>query len=242
MNHTATLFAATLVLLTGSVLAQPAAPAAPGAASPQGLLSLSASASTEVTQDVLSVVLATTRDGSDAASVQKQLTQALDEALATAKAAVQPGQLDVHTGNFSLYPRYANQPEGRSLIVGWQGTAELVLEGRDMKAISELTGRISSLSVARVSYALSREARERVESELAAEAIERYRAKAAAYARGFGYAGYTIGEVQVSSSEPPPVPMFRAKAMGVAEAALPVEAGKGQVSVNVSGTVQMKAR
>ena len=242
MTHTATLLAASLVLSVGSAWAQPAPAAVPAA--PQGLLSLSASASTEVTQDLLTVVLAATRDGKDAAGVQKQLTQALDQALAVAKQELHPGQLDVHTGNFSLYPRYANKPEGTSGIIGWQGTAELVLEGRDMKAIGELAGRISSLSVARVSYALSREARERVDAELAAQAIERYRAKAAAYAQGFGYAGYTVGEVQVSSHEPPPgvAPMFRAKAMSVAEAALPVEAGKGQVTVNVSGTVQMHRR
>jgi uncharacterized protein YggE len=77
-----------------------------------------------------------------------------------------------------------------------------------------------------------------------AQAIERYRARAADYARQFGYGGYAIREVNVSSNEPPgfaPVPMLRAKAMAAgADEALPVEPGKGVVSVTVSGSVQMK--
>ena len=74
---------------------------------PQGVLGLSASASVEVTKDVLAVTFSTTREGTDANAVQAQLKQALDAALAEAKKAARPGQVDVQTGNFSLYPRYA---------------------------------------------------------------------------------------------------------------------------------------
>ena len=53
-----------------------------------------------------------------------------------------------------------------------------------------------------------------------------------------------IREVNVSSNEPPgfaPVPMLRAKAMAASvDEALPIEPGKGVVSVTVSGSVQMK--
>ena len=206
---------------------------------PQGVVSLSASASLEVTKDLLNIVLTTTREGQDATSVQSQLKQALDAALAEARKAAKPGQLEVQTGNFSLYPRYA--PKGG--INGWQGTAELVIEGKDMPAIGALTGRIATMTIARVSYGVSRELREKVEGEVTAQAIARYRAKAADYAKQFGYAGYVIREVNVGSSEPPgfvPMPMVRAKAMSAsADEALPVEAGKAQIVVNVNGTVQL---
>jgi predicted secreted protein len=130
----------------------------------------------------------------------------------------------------------------KGTITGWQGSAELVIEGKDIAAIAQLTGRIDTLTVARVSYSLSREQREQVEAEVAARAIARYRARAADYARQFGYGSYVIRDVQVSSGEePPPVPILRARtmAMEAAEAPLPVEAGKATVTVNVSGTVQM---
>ena len=211
---------------------------------PQGVATLAASASVEVARDLLSVTLTTARDGPDAAQVQAAMKQALDAALAEARKAARPGQLDVQTGNFSLYPRYGSASRGGSpAISGWQGTAELLIEGRDMPAIAALTGRVTTMTVARVAYALSREQREKVESEVAARAIERFRAKAGEIARQFGYGGYAIREVGVSSGEPSyaPVPMMRAQAMSAApEQALPVEAGRGTVTVTVSGSVQMK--
>lgn len=202
-------------------------------------MGLSASASLEVTKDLLSVVLSTTREGTDAAAVQAGLKQALDAALAEAKKAAKPGEIDVQTGNFSLVPRYA--PKGG--ITGWQGTAELGIEGRDIPGIAKLTGRITTMTIARVGTGLSREQREKVESEVAAQAIARYRAKAADYAKQFGFSSYSLREVNVNANEPPvyaAAPMMRQGSMAVASAeALPVELGKGTVTVNVNGTVQL---
>lgn len=226
----APLLISAVVMATGAARAEQAPP--------QGVVSMSASATVEVTKDLLNVVLATTREGQDAGIVQSQLKQALDAALAEARKQAKPGQIDIQTGNFSLYPRYA--PKGG--ISGWQGTAELVIEGKDMAGIGALTGRITTMTVARVSQGVSRELREKVEGEVTAQAIARYRAKAADYAKQFGYAGYVIREVNVGTSEPPgfmPIAMARAKMSMAADESLPVEAGKAQVSVNVSGSVQL---
>jgi predicted secreted protein len=229
-------FAAAGLVLGLSALAPARADTPP----PQGVLSLTASASVEVTKDLLAITFSTTREGADANAVQAQLKQALDAALAEAKKAARPGQVDVQTGAFSLYPRYA--PKGG--ISGWQGSAEIVVEGRDMAAIGQLSGRITTMTVARVAYRLSREATQKVEGEVVAQAIATYRAKAAEYAKQFGYAGYSIREVNVSTTEPQPgpVPMYRAQAaaMSTPGDALSVEPGKAQVNANVSGTVQMK--
>jgi len=204
---------------------------------PSGVLSLSASASTEVAQDLLRVVFSTTREGPDAQSVQGGLKKALEAALAEAKKAAKPGQLDVQTGNFSLYPR--SDKQGR--ITVWQGSAELVVEGKDANAIAQLAGRVDSMAIARVAWGLSREQRRLAETAVAAEAIARFRSRADEYAKQFGYSAAAVREVNVSGSEPPPyapVAMLRSKASDAAEA-LPVEAGKTQVSVTVSGSVQM---
>lgn len=207
-------------------------------------LNLSATATQEVTRDVLGVVFSTTREGADAATVQSQLKQALDVALTEARKIAKPGQVEVQTGNFSLYPRYSQKPGGQNAITGWQGSAELVVEGKDTTAIAQLTGRITSMSIGRVGYSLSRDAREKVEGEVVAQAIARYRARAADYARQFGYGGYQIGEVNVNGNDSGPMPMaapmLRMKAAGaMADEALPVEAGKASVSVTVSGVVVM---
>lgn len=205
---------------------------------PQGVVNLQASASAEVPRDLLGVTLSATREGPDAASVQAALKQALDTALVEARKAARPGQLDVQTGNFALFPRYGKQ----NTISGWQGNAELQIEGRDMSAIAALAGRISTMSIARVSYSLSRELRDKTEAGLAAQAIARYRARAADVAQQFGYSGYTLREVGISSTDPgvpQPMPRMRALAASASDEALPVEAGKGLVSVTVSGSVQL---
>jgi predicted secreted protein len=212
-----------------------------------GVVGLSAQAGAEVPRDLMTLTLSTTREGPDAGTVQRQLRQALDAALAEARKAVRPGELDVQTGNFSLSPRYASvTTKGSSNglsggIDGWQGSAELLISGRDMPAIAALTGRITTMSIARVGYGLSREVREKVEAEVAAQAVGRFRAKAADYARLLGFGGYAVREVTVQSEEPGTfVPAMRARALAAsADEALPVEAGKGSMTVSVSGTVQL---
>jgi predicted secreted protein len=228
----AALVAAAFIAVSGGSRAADTAP------SPQGVVSLTASATAEVPRDTMTVTLSATRDGSDAAAVQTALKQALDAALAEAKKAAKPGQVEVQTGNFALFPRYNKQ----NTISGWQGNAELVVEGRDMQAIAALTGRIPSMTIARVDYGLSRELRARTEAELTAQAIANYRSRAADAAKHFGYAGYTLREVSIDSGEsrpPIPAPRMRAMAAAASDESLPVEAGKSAVSVTVSGSVQL---
>lgn len=220
--------------LAGAATAQPVLPA------PQNVVALSASATVELPQDWLTLVLATSRESADAATVQAQLKQALDAALAEARKAAKPGQVEVSTGGFSLSPRYGQ----RGTITGWVGSAELVLQGRDVAALSQLAGRVSTLTVARTGFSLSREAREKVEAEVEAQAIARFRARAASVSQQFGFAGYTVREVNIGTEAPGrPVPMMaRSSAMAapMAAEALPVEAGKATVTATVSGTVEMR--
>ncbi len=226
-------FIAVATTTCGSAVAQAAE------APPSGVVALTSTASVDVTRDTMEVTLTAMRDGADASTVQIALKQALDKALADARPAVKPGQLDVRTGNFSLSPRY----DRNSKVTGWQGTAELVIDGRDLPAISQLAGRIQSMTIARVSQGLSREKRESTEGAVTAQAIARYRGRAADVTKQFGYASYQIREVNVTSNdqigEPMPAAVYRGKMSMAADEALPVAAGVSSVAVTVSGTVQM---
>ena len=207
---------------------------------PQNVLQLQASGTVEVQQDLLQMNLTTARDGTDPSAVQTQLKAALDTALAEAKKTAQPGQLDVRTGNFALYPRHNR--EGR--ISGWTGTAELVLEGRDFARITQAAGRIQTMTLGGISFGLSREQRAKVEGEAQTLAIDRFKAKAAELARGFGFGGYTLREVAVNANEPGFTPRMRMAAQDAkvssAESAVPVEPGQSTVMVTVSGSVQLR--
>ena len=224
--------ALTLSLLMGAAHAE---------APRQNALSFSASSTEEVTQDLLVVTLQATREGNQASDVQTALKQVMESALTEARKAAQgqPG-IEVRTGSFSVQPRYTNA--GR--ISGWQGSAQLVLEGTDTTRISQTAGKLTQLNVVNMQYGLSRGLRERHEAALANEAIQRFRSRASAMASAFGFKGYTLGEVSVSSTEPgfeprPYMMATRAKTMEAADAALPVEPGKGRLSVSVNGQVYL---
>ncbi len=229
-----------IAMCAGFITANPALSQNIRTETPQNVVSLQAQGSLEVQQDLLTISMNTTRDGADAATVQTQLKTALDAALTEAKKVAQAGQLDVRTGAFSLYPRYGR--DGK--INGWQGSTELVLEGRDFARISQLAGKINSLTLGNVSFGLSREARARVEAEVTAQAIERFKAKAQDISKGFGFAGYTVREVSMNANDQgfvgrPRMMAMEAKSMS-ADASVPVEAGRSTVVVTVSGAVQMK--
>jgi predicted secreted protein len=203
---------------------------------PQNVVSLQSTGTVEVQQDLLMISMNTTKDGADAGAVQTQLKTALSEA----KKVAQPGQLDVRTGAFSMYPRYGR--DGK--INGWQGSTELVLEGRDFARISATAGKINTLTLGQVSFGLSREARAKVEGEAQAQAIERFKTKATEISKNFGFGGYSIREVSVNANDQgfsprPRMEMMQAKAAS-SDAPVPVEAGRSTVVVTVNGSVQMK--
>jgi predicted secreted protein len=224
-----------LVTLASTAVAQSNPPVPP-----QNVIQLAANGSVEVQQDLLTISMSTTREGADATAIQTQLKTALDGALTEAKKAAQPGLLDVRTGNFSLYPRYGR--DGK--ITAWQGTTELVLEGRDFARISATAGKIQTLTMGQVSFGLSREQRLKVEADAQNQAIERFKVRAADIAKSFGFAAYTLREVAVNTGDQGYVPRPRMMAMeaksSMSDAAVPVEAGKATVTVTVSGSVQLK--
>lgn len=208
---------------------------------PVNVVHLSASGFTEIPQDWLSISLNTTQSGPDALTVQNQLKVALDAALTIARAAAQSQQLEVRTGQFSLYPRYSSAGK----INGWQGSTEMVLEGRDFARISATAGRIQTLTMGNAGFSLSRQAQQKLTSDVQAQAIERFKERAAEVAASFGFAGYTLREISISSADQsggavrPRVMAMEAKA-AMSDAPVPVEAGKSAVQVTVSGTIQLR--
>jgi predicted secreted protein len=190
------------------------------AVAPQNVVQLSAATTVEVQQDWLELSLNTTRDGADAAAVQNQL--------------------DVRTSGFNLSPQHNR--DGR--ITGWQGTAGLLLEGRDFALIAAAAGKVQTLTMAGVQFSLSREQRARAQGEAQAMAIARFKVNAGDIAKGFGFSDYSLREVSVNANDQGFSPRPRMLAMqakgAVADAPVPIEAGKSAVVVTVSGSVQLK--
>jgi len=206
---------------------------------PSQRVNLSASATVQVPQDELTLTLSTQREGANAPEVQSQLKTALDAALKLAKQQAQSPQMRVSTGRFGLSPRH----DRNGKLVGWQGTAELVLQGNDFVRIGQTAGQLLTLSVASVSFGLSSQLRQQAQAQAQSQAIEQFQKSASEIAKSFGFGGYTLGEVHVNANQVAPVRpyMMAASARAMAdEAPVPLEAGLGNVSVNVTGSVQLK--
>jgi predicted secreted protein len=208
-------------------------------AEPAGVLSLNAQASAEVPQDVVDITLFYEQEASDPSALTSTLNQRADAALRQAKGV---SGVTARTGSFAISP--STDRDGR--ISAWRGRTEVVLESHDFAAASKLAGQMASnMQVGNVQFSLSPEAQRAAEQKLTGEAIASFRQQASAGAQAFGYGSYSIREVTVGHNGvmPRPVMMMSARAMSTdskAAAPLPLEAGTSTVSVNVSGSVQMK--
>ena len=212
-----------------------------GDVEPRNVVQLSASAQQEAAQDWVTVTVVNRQQAPDAHSVQSQLKSALDQALQLARPSARTGQVEVSTGLFNVQPRYDRERR----IVGWQGQAELVLQGRDVAEITGLAGRLPAMVVSGIGFSLSREGQERLESQLRQQAIERFRAAATDVAQRFGFRSYTLREVSVGQGGYAPRPQARmlmaSEADGAyASASVPVEPGKSTVQITVSGSIQLQ--
>lgn len=223
-----------LMGIAGSVCAQQATVSA------ENVVSLEASAEVRLAQDWLSMSLATTREGGDAAQVQSALKSDVARALDVARregAKAGEALVQVHTSGFSLYPRAGQN--GKPMT--WQGTAGIVLQGTDIGAVSALAGRIPQLTVRQVEFGLSAPAREQAEKQARLAAIANFRERAAEVTKAFGFSSYRLGEIQVggASGSSGPLRPMAAMAMRADAAPVPVEAGQSTVSVTVSGSIRM---
>jgi predicted secreted protein len=206
---------------------------------PDNIVRLNHSESAEVAQDTLRIALHANKEGADLASVQGELKRIVDRALRTAKTEAKPKLLEVRTGYFSAYPRYGSNNKTN----GWSGSAELVIEGTDMGAISKLAGRLEGMAVSQTSFGLSVEQKKFTEDQITEKAIRAFQAKATQISKWFGANSYQIADVQVGS-EGGVMPIHREMAMmskaSGADTPVPVEPGKSQVTVLVSGAIKLR--
>jgi predicted secreted protein len=227
--------AVALIAIAGTSVGQPLTSPVP-----QNIIQLTANGTVEIQQDLLSVTLSTMREGSDPSAVQGQLKHAVDAALVEAKRQEKAGAMDVRTGNFSLTPTWGR--DGKT--TGWQGRAEVVLEGQDFARITATAGKVQTLTVSQLNFGLSRAQRDKSERDAQDMAIKAFKARAAEISSGFGFSGFSLREVSVNVSDQGNGPRPRMLAMEARSSAqgspLPVDAGNSTIVVSVSGSVQLK--
>lgn len=198
------------------------------------LAALTASASSQVSQDTIKITLAAQVANASHQTVSTELTQALDSVVKQAKAV---STVKAYSGNYRVWP--LTNDEGK--ITGWQGRAEVILESTDFEAASGLAGQLSDrMPIANLQFSVSSQVRAKAEADLLNDAAQAFKARAQAAAQAFGYQGFRIKTLSLDGGGAEYTPMPRMMMAASADKmAVPLEAGVETVTVSVRGEVYL---
>lgn len=203
------------------------------------IIQLNATATREVTNDVLKINLVANASGTEAAQVQEDLRASVNEALKLIRPSAKDEEVIVTTESFNITPRY--DAKGAK-INGYIGSAVVSIKGTDSATISTLASKVKTMVVSGSENSVSRKLRESLEAELTAEAIATFRTKAETAAAGFGFKGFQIVNVNINAQDRGyygggGVKMMATASLAAASAPMEVETGRSSITVSVQGSV-----
>jgi predicted secreted protein len=216
-----------VLLLAGPALAGPT-------------LTLSAEARARVLNDEMTVSMAVEREGPQPGQPSDQVSRELTEAIERAKKT--PG-VQARLGGISTQPTFS--PQGR--VTGYRVRGEVVLTSRNFAELGQLAGALAArLQIAGVGFQVSAARRDEERVRLIGQAAEAFRAKAKAAAVAFGLRDYELRALTLNDGgggwQPrmQPAPMAMADGVRAAAAPLPAEGGDSEITVALSGTVELR--
>jgi predicted secreted protein len=215
-----------------------APPAALGAEDPPPMrrIDFSVQASRQVANDWVRAVVGVTDEDENAAKLADRVNQAMTWALERARA--RPG-VTAKSAGYSTFPVHDPRKGERRF---WRASQDLLLEGADATAMSELLGELQTrLQLRSLEFTVSPAQRRKVEDELIDEALAAFLARADRVRQRVGGRGYEIVQISIGTSGAPPIPVMRTMAMEARDMAAPaLEAGTSEVLVTASGTIQLE--
>ena len=197
---------------------------------------LNASASAEVANDTLVAELYALQEGQDPTELTNEVNDAVAWAL---EMATKRKAIKVQTLGYQTQPIRQNQR-----LTGWRVRQSLRLESREPEQLAKLLGALQErLRLQSVSYAISPVRQREAEDALMVEALAAFRARAELVRDELGAAAYRLVQLNVDGGGPRPMPRA-AMAMEMRTAAAPpaLEPGTRDVSVTVSGTIELERR
>ena len=188
-----------------------------------------------VSNDTMHVTLNTFGEAREPAGLATRINEDMEWALGIAR---RQQDITSRTGGYQTYPVYKD-----NVLKGWRGEQSLELEGKDIRAMSRLVGELQGkLQVKSMSFSVSEAKRTGVENRLISRALDAFKARATIVVDNLHASGYRIVEMTISTSSqrpPAPYPVARMATTMQAESRVAVEAGESDVSVMVSGTVEL---
>ncbi len=198
-------------------------------------ISLLATASNEVDNDILEATLSVYREGSNPSLLSEEVNSTIQWAIGEAK---KVSGVTVQTLGYQTNPVYQQQR-----LSAWRVRQSLRLESRDIAKLSQLIGKLQErLAVGRVGYRISAQRRNAVEEGLISEAIALFQQRAKLVAKQMGRSRYRVVEMTINTGGAPMQPMMRAEmaAMADTRSSPSFEAGAQTVMVSISGTIELQ--
>ena len=195
------------------------------------------SATQEVENDTLVVVMYSERTSQQPSVMADEVNRTISWAVALAK---KQSAIKVQSLNYRQEPLYRNQT-----ISGWRVRQSIRLESTDVTALSTVVGELQErLSVASLHYAVSPDRRADVENVLISEALDRFRRRGKLISAELERPDYRIVNIDVvtSGATPAPMRMRAVAAMAESSSAAPptLEPGVQSITVQVSGSIELK--
>ena len=209
-----------------------AAPYAASLAAAGTLVDLSAEATRSTPNDLARAVVFAEATGPQTAEINRRINGLISDGLQTAR---KFSTLKVRTGDHHTSPVYGKN--GR--IDAWRIRSELIIESRDLSAVSEAMGRLqATLGIEQLALVPAPESRRQAEDAAVVDAIGAFQARAKLVADALGKP-YKVQKMSVHTQQRPVVPVMRAAMMAEA-APMPLEAGDASITVTVSGQIELQ--
>ena len=199
----------------------------------QPIVTITATATSNVANDRMHAFLRAEADNVDAVQAASDVNARMARALSRARSG--PG-VDASTAGYN-----SNQITEQNRPPRWRVSQTLVLESGDFAALSGLVSKLQGtdgLLLSGLNFTVGDATRRSAEDALTQQAIRNWQQRAQGAAKGFGAGGWRAGRVTIQTNDHgrPPQPMFRASGVAAASAApIMVEGGMSDVTVTVSG-------
>lgn len=191
----------------------------------------------EVTNDEITVTMAVEKDGPKPSVLADEINAVMQAAIA---AADKIEDVRVKTGNYSIRPVYTRDKR----LDHWSGSQTLVLNSTNSAAMAGLVQTLQqTMQVKSTRYSVSREQRDAVQETMISVALAKFHKRAALISDGLGFQKYRLVNVNITTPTNRPTPVY---AMAMEAAAAPrsappaLEGGWSEISVIVSGTIEME--
>ena len=204
------------------------------------LINLQAEATRQISNDEMHAVLYIEKSSKQPAELANQITQLMNQAMATAK---KYPHVKVDTGSQSTYPIY---DDNNQKLKEWRSRAEIQIESTDFKATSQLISELQqNFQTQSINFNVSDAQRKKVENELMIEASKNFQQRAQTLTQAWNKGSYNLVNLNFNTNSYMPQVLSRASfaKMEAASADMSgqnVSGGESKITVNANGSIQLQ--